>query len=121
MLEALTEPFFQRVLLAGLLASVAAGVIGTYVVVRRIASLAGGLSHAAFGGVGLGYWAGFPPIAGAAGFALVASLVVGLAERRVRSGIDTLGKPTGNAPGWRRFCQRSRIGDSLRYWRPGDP
>ncbi|MDH3686201.1 MAG: metal ABC transporter permease [Myxococcales bacterium] len=90
MLEALTEPFFQRVLLAGLLASVAAGVIGTYVVVRRIASLAGGLSHAAFGGVGLGYWAGFPPIAGAAGFALVASLVVGLAERRVRSGLDTL-------------------------------
>lgn len=90
MLEALTEPFFQRVLLAGLLASVAAGLIGTYVVARRIASLAGGLSHAAFGGVGLGYWAGFPPIAGAAGFALAASLVVGLAERRFRSGIDTL-------------------------------
>jgi zinc transport system permease protein len=90
MLEVLGEPFFQRVLLAGLLASVAAGVIGTYVVARRIASLAGGLSHAAFGGVGLGYWAGFPPIAGAAGFALAAGLLVGLAERRVRSGIDTL-------------------------------
>jgi len=90
MLEAVTEPFFQRVLLAGLLASVAAGVIGTYVVARRIASLAGGLSHAAFGGVGLGYWAGFPPIAGAAVFALAASMVVGLADRRVRSGIDTL-------------------------------
>ncbi|MBW2373346.1 MAG: metal ABC transporter permease, partial [Deltaproteobacteria bacterium] len=52
MLEALTLPFFQRVLLAGLLASLACGVIGTYVVAKRIASLSGGLSHAAFGGVG---------------------------------------------------------------------
>ena len=49
------EPFFQRVLLAGLLASLACGVLGSYVVAKRISSLAGGLSHAAFGGVGLGY------------------------------------------------------------------
>ena len=47
--EALTLPFFQRVLLAGLLASLACGVIGTYVVAKRIASLSGGLSHAAPG------------------------------------------------------------------------
>ncbi|MBW2234995.1 MAG: metal ABC transporter permease [Deltaproteobacteria bacterium] len=90
MLEALTLPFFQRVLLAGLLASVACGVIGTYVVAKRIASLSGGLSHAAFGGVGLGYLAGFPPMLGAAGFGLLAALVVGIAQRRLGSGIDTL-------------------------------
>lgn len=90
MLEALALPFFQRVFLAGLLASVACGVIGTYVVAKRIASISGGLSHAAFGGVGLGYLLGFPPILGAAGFGLAASLVVGVAERRLRSGLDTL-------------------------------
>ncbi len=90
MLEALTLPFFQRVLLAGLLASLACGVIGTYVVAKRIASLSGGLSHAAFGGVGLGYLAGFPPMLGAAGFGLLAALVVGIAQRRLGSGIDTL-------------------------------
>jgi zinc transport system permease protein len=90
MLEALTLPFFQRVLLAGLLASLACGVIGTYVVAKRIASLSGGLSHAAFGGVGLGYLAGFPPMLGAAGFGLLAALVIGIAQRRLGSGIDTL-------------------------------
>ncbi|MAJ61947.1 MAG: hypothetical protein CBC48_19705 [bacterium TMED88] len=88
--EALSLPFFQRVLIAGLLASVACGVIGSYVVSKRIASLTGGLSHAAFGGVGLGYWAGLPPLLGAAGFGLLASLIVGLAHRRVRSGLDIL-------------------------------
>ena len=42
MLEALSLPFFQRVLVAGLLASVACGIIGTYIVAKRIASLSGG-------------------------------------------------------------------------------
>ena len=89
MIEALGLPFFQRVLIAGLLASVACGVIGTYVVARRITSISGGLSHAAFGGVGLGYWLGFPPMLGAAGFGLVAGVLVGLAQRRLKSGLDT--------------------------------
>lgn len=89
-LEALALPFFQRVLLAALLASLACGIIGSYVVAKRIASISGGLSHAAFGGVGLGYLAGFPPMLGAAGFGLLAGLVVGLAQRRLGSGLDTL-------------------------------
>lgn len=90
MIEALSLPFFQRVLLAGLLASIACGVIGSYVVARRIASLSGGLSHAAFGGVGLGYLLGFPPLLGAALFGVAAALGVGAAQRRMGSGLDTL-------------------------------
>jgi zinc transport system permease protein len=89
-IEALELPFFQRVLVAGLLASVACGVLGTYVVAKRMASISGGLSHAAFGGVGLGYLAGFPPLLGAAGFGILAALFVGVAYRRLRSGLDTL-------------------------------
>ena len=90
MSEALSLPFFQRVLLAGLLASVACGVLGSFVVARRITSIAGGLSHAAFGGVGLGYAAGFSPMLGAVGFGVLAALGIGAAQRRVRAGLDTL-------------------------------
>jgi len=88
MIEALGLPFFQRVLVAGVLASLACGVIGSYVVARRMTSLSGSLSHAAFGGVGLGYWLGFPPLIGAAGFAVVAGVLAGLAQRRLRAGLD---------------------------------
>lgn len=90
MSEALEYAFFQRALLAGVLASVACGVIGTYVVVRRIASISGGLSHAAFGGVGLGYLAGFDPMLGALGFGLLSAVGIGIAERRMGQHLDTL-------------------------------
>jgi zinc transport system permease protein len=89
-IEALGLPFFQRVLLAGLLASVACGVVGSLVVAKRISSLSGGISHAAFGGVGLGYLLGFDPTLGAALFGIVAGVVIGIAYRRVRSALDTL-------------------------------
>lgn len=90
MIEALSLPFFQRVLAAGLLASIACGVIGTYVVAKRITGITGGLAHAAFGGVGLGYLLGFNPMLGAGGFGLVSAIVIGLAYRRMRSSLDTL-------------------------------
>ena len=90
MWDALDFPFFQRALAAGLLASVAGGIIGTYVMVRRMVSVSGGLSHAAFGGVGLGYFFGFNPMMGALGFGLLSGLGVGLAYRRLGSGLDTL-------------------------------
>ena len=90
MIEALSHPFFQRALLAGLLASVACGIVGTWVVVKRIASISGGLSHAAFGGVGLGHLLGFEPLLGATGFALLSGAGVGAAYQKRLSGLDTL-------------------------------
>jgi zinc transport system permease protein len=89
MLEALAQPFFQRVLIAGLLASLACGVLGTFVVAKRISSIAGGLSHAAFGGVGLGYLVGFSPMLGAAGFGVLCAVAIGLGARRAGAGLDT--------------------------------
>jgi zinc transport system permease protein len=88
--EALSYPFFQRALAAGLLAAVACGIVGTLVVVRRIASISGGLSHSAFGGVGLGYLAGFEPMLGALGFGILSALGIGVAELKLRQGMDTL-------------------------------
>lgn len=90
MLEALSHPFFQNSLLAGLLVSVACGIVGSFVVVKRISSVSGSVSHAAFGGVGLGYLLGFEPMLGAAGFALFSSFVVGFAYRKVKGNLDTL-------------------------------
>ena len=89
-MEALASPFFQRALVGGLLAALASGVVGTYVVVKEASAVSGGMAHAAFGGLGLGYLLGFSPMAGAAGFALLSGLVVGLAHRRLRQGLDTL-------------------------------
>lgn len=89
-MEALASPFFQRALAGGLLAALASGVVGTYVVVKEASAVSGGMAHAAFGGLGLGYLLGFSPMAGAAGFALLSGLGVGLAHRRLRQGLDTL-------------------------------
>ena len=58
MLNALQYEFMRNALAAGILVSVACGIIGTYVVVNRIVFLAGGISHAAYGGIGLGIFLG---------------------------------------------------------------
>lgn len=89
MLEALALPFFRRALLAGLLASVACGIVGSYVVAKRISSISGGLAHAAFGGVGVGYFLGIPAMLGATIFALLSGIGIGVAYHRFRSGLDT--------------------------------
>ncbi|RLD25168.1 MAG: metal ABC transporter permease, partial [Bacteroidetes bacterium] len=56
------------------LMSVTCGIIGTYIVSRRMVFISGGITHASFGGVGIGYYFGFSPLAGAAAFAVVAAL-----------------------------------------------
>jgi zinc transport system permease protein len=89
MFDAFSLPIFQRVLIAGLLASLACGMLGTFIVAKRISSLSGGLAHAAFGGVGLGYFFGFSPMLGAAGFGVFSALAIGFGARRLRAGIDT--------------------------------
>src|SRR4029079_17270504 len=58
MLDLLSFEFIRHALLAGLLASVLCGVVGTFVVVKRLVFISGGISHAAFGGLGLCSWLG---------------------------------------------------------------
>ncbi|HOD85559.1 MAG TPA: metal ABC transporter permease [Methanoculleus sp.] len=90
MLEVLGFEFFRNALLAGVLASIACGIIGTYVVVRRMVSVSGGISHAAFGGVGLGYYLGIDPLLGAAVFTVATALGMGVLEIRARQQMDTI-------------------------------
>lgn len=86
MSELLSHEFVQNAILAGVLASVLCGVIGTFVVVKRLVFISGGLSHAAFGGLGICYFLGIEPLIGAAGVSLIVALLLGAADpARVRS------------------------------------
>jgi len=88
--EILGFEFFRNALIAGVLASVACGIIGTYVVVRRMVSVSGGISHAAFGGIGLGYFFGIDPLLGATGFTVATALGMGALQLRARQQMDTI-------------------------------
>lgn len=66
--------FFINAVLAALLASIACGIAGTYIVARRIVFISGGITHASFGGIGIGYYFGFNPIVGAMIFSVLSAL-----------------------------------------------
>lgn len=72
-MEILSYSFFQNALLGVLFVSIAAGIIGTYVVSRRMVFITGGITHACFGGLGLGFFLGINPIAMATVFAIAAA------------------------------------------------
>jgi zinc transport system permease protein len=110
LLEALQFGFMRNALLVGVLVSVATGIIGTFVVVKRIVFISGGIAHAAYGGIGMGYYVkyallplllgsgaaaanarpGYYPIIGATLFSLVAAAIMGLVQRRTRQRADTI-------------------------------
>ena len=90
MLAILGYEFFRNALLAGFMASVACGIIGSFVVVKKMVSLAGGISHAAFGGIGLGYFLGFDPVAGAMLFCIAAAGVISRIRHIAHQHLDTL-------------------------------
>lgn len=68
--------FIRFAILASLLGSITAGIIGTYVVTRRMVFITGGITHASFGGLGLGFFLGINPLIGAAVFGLVSGVSV---------------------------------------------
>ncbi|HBB91800.1 MAG: hypothetical protein A2X22_08245 [Bacteroidetes bacterium GWF2_49_14] len=72
----LSYTFIQNALLASLIGAITAGIIGTYVVSRRMVFITGGITHASFGGLGLGFFLGINPLAGAAVFGLISGLGV---------------------------------------------
>jgi len=82
--------FMRHALLTGLLASIACGIIGTYVVVKRIVFLSGGISHTAYGGIGMGYYFGFNPIIGATVFSLFSALGIAWVKHHAGRREDTL-------------------------------
>ncbi|MBK1717754.1 metal ABC transporter permease [Thiocystis violacea] len=82
--------FLQTALLAGLLASVGCGVIGTFVVVKRIAFMAGGIAHSVLGGMGAALYFGLDPFAGALVAAILSALLIGAVRLAWKTQEDTM-------------------------------
>ncbi len=66
--------FFQNAILAALFTSISCGIVGAYIVAKRIVFISGGITHASFGGIGIGYFFGFSPILGAMLFSVMSAL-----------------------------------------------
>jgi zinc transport system permease protein len=90
MIEALQFEFMQNALVAGLLASVICGIMGTLVVVNRIVFLSGGIAHAAYGGIGLAFFFGWPYKVGAIGFSLLSAMVMAAVSLKAKHRSDTI-------------------------------
>lgn len=89
MIEALSFDFVQHALLAGILVSFAAGIIGSLIVVNRMVFLAGGIAHTSYGGIGLAVYFGLPIFLGASLFAVGAAILIALLTLKSRHRIDT--------------------------------
>lgn len=88
-MEILQYEFMRNALMAAFLVSVACGIVGTYVVVRKIVFISGGISHAAFGGIGLGYFLGINPILAAIPFSILSAVAIGVISKKTRVSEDT--------------------------------
>lgn len=65
--------FLKNAVLAALLVSIVAGIIGTYITSRRLVFLSGGITHASFGGIGIAYYLGLNPVIGAIVFSVLSA------------------------------------------------
>lgn len=82
MTDLLHYTFFQHALLGSLFASIACGIIGTYIVTRRLVFISGGITHASFGGIGIGLYMGISPILSAAIFSVLSAFGVEWLSKR---------------------------------------
>lgn len=86
MTEFLTDIFEYRFLAnavaAAVLCGVCCGIVGTYMVVRRLVFLGGGITHSSFGGIGLAYYLGINPLVGAGVFAVLSAVGIEASSRK---------------------------------------
>lgn len=101
-MELLQYEFFQHALIGSLLTAVACGLVGTYIVARRLVFISGGITHASFGGLGLGFYLGVNPILTAMAFAVLSAFGVewasrsqGIREDSAIAGVWSLGMALG--------------------------
>lgn len=90
MLEILHYSFFQNALIAAILVSIACGLIGSLVMINRLFSMAGGITHAAFGGIGIAFYFSLPVLASVGGFTLALALLVAFLSQRYPHRSDSI-------------------------------
>jgi len=80
--ELLQYAFFRNALLGSFFASIACGIIGTYIVTRRLVFISGGITHASFGGLGIGFYFRLPPILSAMAFSVFSAFGIQWLSRK---------------------------------------
>lgn len=81
-LELLEYAFFRNAVIGSLFASIACGIIGTYVVSRRLVFISGGITHASFGGLGIGFYFSLSPILSAMAFSVLSAFGIQWLSRK---------------------------------------
>ncbi len=89
-LDLLQYRFFTNALLASVFTSINCGIIGTYIVSRRLVFISGGITHASFGGIGIGYFFGFNPLVSATVFAVFSALGIEFISKKADVREDSL-------------------------------
>lgn len=74
--------FLGHAMLAAVLAGIGCGIVGTYIVSRRLVFMSGGITHASFGGIGIAYYMGLNPILGALVFAVCSAIGIEAFSRK---------------------------------------
>lgn len=84
LIELFSFDFFLHAFWASLFAAISCGITGTYIVSRRIVFVSGGITHASFGGIGIGYFLGWNPLLGAVIFAILSGLGIQLFTQKAK-------------------------------------
>lgn len=91
MIEALFKyTFMKNAFIASILTGIVCGIIGTIIVEKKMVSMSGGIAHASFGGIGLGYLLGIEPIIGGLIFAIFSSIGITTINRKTNTNADSL-------------------------------
>lgn len=88
MIEILSLPFMQKAFAVGLLVSVLTGIISAFIVLRKMSFIGAGISHAAFGGVAIGFFTGVNPLIAAVIYAIAVALGIEATGRKGRISED---------------------------------
>ncbi len=90
MFEIFQYDFIQHAIIAGILVSFSAGIIGSLIVTNRISFLAGGIAHSSYGGIGLALYLGVPVLFGATVFAVITAVIIAFLTLQNRERIDAI-------------------------------
>ena len=90
MLDVLQCDFIQNALISGVLISIAAGIIGSLVVVNKVTFLTGGIAHSSYGGIGLAIYLGIPVLFGATVFSCITAILIAIITLKNRTRIDAI-------------------------------
>lgn len=88
MIEAISSPFMQKAFIAGILISILTGVISVFIVLRKMSFIGAGISHAAFGGVAIGFFTGINPLLTAVIYTIIIAIGIETTSRKGRIAED---------------------------------